>query len=1013
MDTQISDDELAELLADFNAEAPRALEPPADVFTEIADEVAAATLRNNWTEVYNNRLPYPLKESREESRASIERIYQDTRDGPVSVTYRRPSGAATGRLIAAGQAYRAQGQYRTIRQTLFGPRYVDIDLENCHPTISLVLADAFGVDVPTLRSYVADRSAFLASTGASKPEVLAMITGGGRSKPLTGRLALLRAELAALRAAIAAAPEYAEERRTAKAGWWRKQSTGDTFENVEGCTIALVLQRIEDELLSTVRRVIVAAGGRIGSLHYDGLQAERDSVDLPRLLPAIEVALAAAGYPLRAVEKPPTEAIDLTGLSPEGNGEERIADVTPGDEFDRVLSAETVGGPLVYNSEAIGDDGVSDLYVQSSWATGKSVHIRQIIEAQQQADPTAVIILVVARKSLTAQVEADLRGVGLVTYSDIKGQLNTDQHPVTLWQLEALGRVPAGTKCATLVIDEVAQLTAHAFCGADKSEYLTRIKLLARSAGRLIVCDNDLTENHVTAFKALRGDHAARVVHNAFQPWAGVPVQIVSERFAESSVFKSLCETLERYAAAKAAGASYGTVVTAYHSRAKLERDKLYLEKAYPGIKIKAYTSETDDKTKRADFSNALAAWAGDDRPDLIQYTATVSVGVSCASPLVTDCFAFFSSGNAPTTQSAQMLFRCRNLRCVTISYQQGPPPLNGPPKNLAGLCRWLILARNQHEIPAQLRHDRCGAAGDVWGNTATNAVALANALSSSFEGRLFAGDALERHRSAIDFVDRLRTVLERAGLAVEVDSVDKGDREPLPGAVFKAGAEASAARAAVVAANTAAAAEDAQTRAEHGDAEESRGDQTREQKLGAVGYWLSKALGVLGKPVTGEWVAAFEPLKEGYERSRRYISGEAAYRLATGPATSGEAEAARYRTRVGAALGVAVAVDTPVSFAVDRVTLATNPAIEPLVRDINLHGYRVFGGAGGKRREKREAKPSAVVAALREVVGWYGGEITAQYASARDRKQGRVRDYEITWGWRSTALPGPAPAAF
>jgi len=49
----------------------------------------------------------------------------------------------------------------------------------------------------------------------------------------------------------------------------------------------------------------------------------------------------------------------------------------------------------------------------------------------------------------------------------------------------------------------------------------------------------------------------------------------------------------------------------------------------------------------------------------LIIYTGTVSVGVSCESPHIRVLFAFFTNYLMHAAQSAQMLFRARQLWSV------------------------------------------------------------------------------------------------------------------------------------------------------------------------------------------------------------------------------------------------------------------------------------------------------------------------------------------------------------
>jgi hypothetical protein len=155
-----------------------------------------------------------------------------------------------------------------------------------------------------------------------------------------------------------------------------------------------------------------------------------------------------------------------------------------------------------------------------------------------------------------------------------------------------------------------------------------------------------------------------------------------------------------------------------------------------------------------------------------------VSVGVSCASDHVERCFAFFKDRNAAAPQSAQMLFRCRKLKAVTIAYQGTPWGMSRPPRDRAALCAWATAARNAGKLPDQFNHARADLVMEAYGETATDPAALEQCLSTSFAGQMWVSARLEEHRSALDFVGRLRMILERAGIAVEL--ADKAEAPEL-----------------------------------------------------------------------------------------------------------------------------------------------------------------------------------------------------------------------------------------
>ena len=50
---------------------------------------------------------------------------------------------------------------REIRGSIFGDRYTDIDISNCHPSIFLQLAQMYDIECPELTKYVINRNQVL------------------------------------------------------------------------------------------------------------------------------------------------------------------------------------------------------------------------------------------------------------------------------------------------------------------------------------------------------------------------------------------------------------------------------------------------------------------------------------------------------------------------------------------------------------------------------------------------------------------------------------------------------------------------------------------------------------------------------------------------------------------------------------------------------------------------------------------------------------------------------------
>lgn len=987
------------------------------------------------------------------------------------VVYDYAAGRTDGRLYGP---YSLQSCQRKVRHAIAGALYWDLDQVNCHPTIFAAICARKRLATPTLALYVADRPSCIQRwTGATyelpkgkrtvkytletrddvKDFVISLLFGRAAIAISNDELRALAAEVAAAGAALENDREYHAELKRAKkkkAANWRINKRGSFLFNI--CAVQ------ESAITQRAIAVLEARGNEIATDCYDGFLVYRSNPDGGDA-PAVDVAALSAdasahfGYAIQFVEKPLDQGFDLTGLAPLPDAESEAAIAAAAadrrDGFDDLLpEGVTVIGDSPdraanYTTNALADDQVSDVALRSACGTGKTVYLVSVVRRLLDRKPSARVLFISCRVSLGSQLIADLRKVDprFAYYKDIAGQLDLSKNPLSVWQIDSFDRIPDNLPAFDLiVIDEPAQLNAHIHTsgnGNTKARFCTAVLAHVARAARVILTDNDLTSALVAAFASIRrgaGAATAQVVRSVFQPWAGTPVRLITGYYAKHAGTTALFAYTDRQREERAAGRPWFSAVIACHSRkladtlarALLDR---YGENA-PGA-VKLYTSETGDAEKRADLSDANAVWGSDAllRPVAIAYTGTVSVGVSCASAGVGHCFGFFTAGNAAAPQSSQMLFRCRALTGFTVAVYG--PPGGKPPGSVAGICADLVLARNRHNIPNELRHDRAVGIRDLYGETATNAADLQRAITGSFEGQLFIADAVERNRSAANFTARLVTILTGAGLVVTVESgappVLDAEKKTAK-AVRWAGAAATTERAVLIADGASAAVDRREVREAEGLDGDEIGDRTRAEKLGDEGARLARVFGVAAEDVAGgvrdevpygghDWVKYFGQLADKYTRSKLYLGGRAAGRGPEPTQFASIAEAAGFRDRAAVLLGVDLKTEAEVRFAPSTCDPLVSAGAKPFADEVNVHGRRVFGATNGPARARRECKRAAVVAALREVLGWFGGSVTAEYKTPSDRDKGKVAAYLITWDWRVNAadperpLWGPAPA--
>ena len=306
----------------------------------------------------------------------------------------------------------------------------------------------------------------------------------------------------------------------------------------------------------------------------------------------------------------------------------------------------------------------------------------------------ARVLIISARRSFTAMMLNDLQDLKFVSYQHVSGELTADkpEHQRLIVQIESLVRFAADIKAFDLVVaDEFSAAQSHAFneMGPSKDGYqvanvgddyiphmfrgqawegLLRARSLVEEAQALVVLDNDLCSAQVQAcVQTVRAGREYAVHINTAKPW-GQQLQDGTAHFCEGesgvrSMEKRLMDQLRTQNLRRLAGDDWHGIAAACHTRTHAETlREMAIAAGVPSELIKLYTSETSAVEKERDFANATKAWEG---MALIIYTGTVSVGVSCESPHIRVLFAFFTNYLMHAAQSAQMLFRARQLRSV------------------------------------------------------------------------------------------------------------------------------------------------------------------------------------------------------------------------------------------------------------------------------------------------------------------------------------------------------------
>jgi len=704
-----------------------------------------------------------------------------------------------------------QGLSKVSRRCISGKFYKDLDIVNCFPVILQQIFLNQNIDCEELTSYVEDRKVALKevadqlaiSTDVAKRAFLTCLHVGKYKTAVTGgavadRLESFSAEVKAGLIQLKAKPDYSTlwaqvvrkcddkaasdaARQAVPAPPRNPNYLGSFCSFVVGQTEAKILRYLETFLNSKQD-----LGSTVDVLVFDGLMAREpvsgwglnDDEVTVLLEEASDHIRGQCGFDVQLLEKPLSFSPDqVTALH--------------GDKFDKLMPGDDViEFDHKYNSAGIAElkytrgleiDTKTDVYLQSSWKTGKSYYmasvlVKNLVE-RKQAEKVKILV-VSGRKSLSASLIGVFKAHGLNFEMLPAGILDTNKNAWVVCQVDsAMRAIPRGRqalnfKFDALVLDELNQTQAHVFGGANArggstqaQQGLAAVQKLLQTAGQVLVMDNDLTTHQVESIKAVRpADQASVVLKNVHQPWSDLDCHYLNRfdsfMIAELALFEELKAQQER----RDRNESWKGLVAACHSieQAKSLKQKA-IELGIPEELIATYTGHTDSALKEQHFRDAKRFW---EPYALVIYTSTVSVGVDCNSPHFESLYAFFSEGNIAVAQSAQMLFRCRQLKKVVIAFA-GSYHLHYP-DTPEGVYKWVQKAHTGLQLP-QFADPALQLHLPIYVEEAR----LIELVQSQLVGNLWLGAVLESFRSKRAFLPRLVHLLGRAGIQCKPFAVE------------------------------------------------------------------------------------------------------------------------------------------------------------------------------------------------------------------------------------------------
>ncbi|POG76088.1 hypothetical protein GLOIN_2v1821835 [Rhizophagus irregularis DAOM 181602=DAOM 197198] len=327
-----------------------------------------------------------------------------------------------------------------------------------------------------------------------------------------------------------------------------------------------------------------------------------------------------------------------------------------------------------------------DICVGSPWETGKTYVLENLVI------PDDVNLLVLStRHSYSNAVTTRLN---LRSYFDIDGNINLPDHKRVVCQIESLHRIVNKCKCNKkckcspiqydLWLDEIVSIIAQAQSRLA-GQSIERLYKLIQEARRIIVMDNDLTDLNIEWIKPLRKDKPFSVIHNTYQPQNGKTFRLAPNK---ETVLAELWDWARQISSLPSEKRTSASLIC--HLRKDMQGIVRALKTDFPELRIKEYHSKSDPVEKAHDFSNVEESWKD---VDLVAYTSTLKIRVSCTNPKFERAFCIFNSYIETNAGTNQMLFCMRCIKDYICHIEQRSSNI---PITEKGLFQWLLNAKRE-----------------------------------------------------------------------------------------------------------------------------------------------------------------------------------------------------------------------------------------------------------------------------------------------------------------------------
>ncbi|RIB01809.1 hypothetical protein C2G38_2229633 [Gigaspora rosea] len=335
-----------------------------------------------------------------------------------------------------------------------------------------------------------------------------------------------------------------------------------------------------------------------------------------------------------------------------------------------------------------------DVYVGSPWETGKTYTLEHL------TIPDGVNLLVLSTRHTYSSVITTR--LNLKSYTDIDCNINLPDHQRVVCQIESLHRIINKCRCEKkckcspipydLWLDEIVSIIAqvHTRLAGRSREDLYK---LIQEARRIIAMDNDLTDLNIEWIKNLRRNKLFSVIHNIYQPQKGKTFRLASNK---ETVLAELWEWAKQMSSLPPNERKSASLIC--HFRKDVQGIVHALRTDFPELRIKNYHGKSDPAEKAQYFGNVDETWK---EVDLVAYTSTLKIGVSCTNHKFERGFCLFNSYIETNAGTNQMLFRMRCIKDYVCYIEQRA---SNVPITEEELFNWLLKAKRE-SLPPELQN--------------------------------------------------------------------------------------------------------------------------------------------------------------------------------------------------------------------------------------------------------------------------------------------------------------------